>query len=435
MLARARHHVLRRPLVSSLHSETINRPPPKLSERKVKLPKKPPVPTGPNVYVTNKEYLKYIRPLFWYRWTIKFFARDLFLKDGELYAGAFNCPYLKRDMHFFGVENAKLFLGRLTRICRAAGKEPFLSIRKVTYGPEYDAYRITVLSCTPKCHDAPSLLDADATRIGPGISIYDARFAVVLEKAFFRFLWTKRAFDSPWRHLVIPKNVANIKAKQREEDLALSRKELVRHSFVQTPTLEDVIPQPVPEPLPCVSNEPCTDVDFGETIESLFSRGWYVVYNNVTVNVNGEFQVQKQPVLNGFFRFTSFPATMQFSRDVLELADAEKIAVSLWSDAQTVTVQGVSEVNGNMVMTRDARFATLVEQLFVDQYSRHARRSQVRAMKFLAQPRTVEELLTHPGARSHRTYMWDKWEKIVHKRQLVENREREVARSVTVTAE
>ena len=136
MLARARHHVLRRPLVSSLHSETVNWPPPKLSgtyiwphrnflptdaERKVKLPKKPPIPTSPNVYVTNKEYLKYIRPLFWYRWTIKFFARDLFLKDGELYAGAFNCPYLKRDMHFFGVENAKLFLGRLTRICRAAG--------------------------------------------------------------------------------------------------------------------------------------------------------------------------------------------------------------------------------------------------------------------------------------------------------------------------
>ncbi len=90
--------------------------------------------------------------------------------------------------------------------------------------------------------------------------------------------------------------------------------------------------------------------------------------------------------------------------------------MSLWLDAQTVTVQGVSDVNGNMVMTRDVRFATLVERLFVDQYSQHARQSQVRAMKFLAQPQTVEELLTHVGSRSHRTYMWEKWEKILRKR-------------------
>ncbi len=135
-LAHARHHVLRRPLVSSLHSDSIKWPPIKLNgtymspqrnslptdaDRKVKLPKKPPVPTGPHVYVTNKEYLKYIRPLFWYRWNIKWFTRDLYLRDGELYAGAFNSPYLKRDMHFLGAENTKLFLGRLGRICRAAG--------------------------------------------------------------------------------------------------------------------------------------------------------------------------------------------------------------------------------------------------------------------------------------------------------------------------
>jgi len=170
-------------------------------------------------------------------------------------------------------------------------------------------------------------LEEDGTRLGPGISICDARFAVVVEKAFFRFLWTKRAFDSPWRHLVIPGSVAKIKARQRKEDLALAKKELVRHSFVETPSLEDVIPQPVPEPSLCVCNELCTDEDFAETIQPLFSRGWYVVYNNVTVYVDEEYKVQKQPVLNGFFRFTSFPAAMQFSRDVFELADAEKVSV------------------------------------------------------------------------------------------------------------
>lgn len=92
-----------------------------IAERKVKLPVKPGVPTGPRVYVTNKEYNQYIRPLFWYRWGLKFFNRDLYLKDGELCAGAFNSPYLKRDMHFIGAENTKWFMSRLSRICRASG--------------------------------------------------------------------------------------------------------------------------------------------------------------------------------------------------------------------------------------------------------------------------------------------------------------------------
>lgn len=92
-------------------------------------------------------------------------------------------------------------------------------------------------------------------------------------------------------------------------------------------------------------------------------------------------------------------------------------------------MQGISEVDGIMVMRRDARFAVLVEQLFEDHYSRHARHSWVRAMKFLAQPNTVEELIAHPAARSKRTYMWNKWENILNRKQG------ESGASVTVTEE
>lgn len=69
-----------------------------------------------------------------------------------------------------------------------------------------------------------------------------------------------------------------------------------------------------------------------------------------------------------------------------------QITVSLWLDARTVTVQGVSQELENRVMRRDARFAVLVEQLFVEKYARRARRSQVQGTKLLFQPRTVEEV-------------------------------------------
>lgn len=64
-----------------------------------------------------------------------------------------------------------------------------------------------------------------------------------------------------------------------------------------------------------------------------------------------------------------------------------QITVSLWLDARTVTVQGVSQELENRVMRRDA---VLVEQLFVEKYARQARRSQVQGMKLLFQPRVAE---------------------------------------------
>lgn len=62
-------------------------------------------------------------------------------------------------------------------------------------------------------------------------------------------------------------------------------------------------------------------------------------------------------------------------------------------DAKTVTAQDVSQELENWVMRRDAWFAVLVEQLFVEKYSRQAR---VQGMKLLFQLRTVEEVATHP---------------------------------------
>ncbi|KAF8727682.1 hypothetical protein AX14_007118 [Amanita brunnescens Koide BX004] len=92
----------------------------------------------------------------------------------------------------------------------------------------------------------------------------------------------------------------------------------------------------------------------------------------MALEVDGKCAIGKRPVFNGVFRFTSFDAALRFSRDVLDLARAEKITVSLWLEARIVVVQGVSQVKENRVMRRDAR----VEQLFVE---KHARQSQLRA--------------------------------------------------------
>ena len=204
--------------------------------------------------------------------------------------------------------------------------EPFLSVHKVDFGVE-DAYKITIFLSTRQCHDAPSVLDRNGTRIGPGISVYDARFAIVVEKSFQRFLWTKRAFDLPWRHQVIMDNVEGIKARQRDKDLELIQKELKRVTPVKTPSPANVTPFFVPEPPLWASDEPCTDEDFEDVIQPLYARGWYLVYNNVTPEVDGKFVIEKRPVLNGFFRFTSFEAALRFSQDVVDLASAEKVCV------------------------------------------------------------------------------------------------------------
>ena len=89
------------------------------ADRKVKIPKTPPAPTDPPVYITEKEYINHVRPLHWYRWSINYLNRDLYLRGGELHSGSFVCPYLKRDLFFRGFENAKRFMDRLYRIFRA----------------------------------------------------------------------------------------------------------------------------------------------------------------------------------------------------------------------------------------------------------------------------------------------------------------------------
>ena len=207
--------------------------------------------------------------------------------------------------------------------------EPFLSIRKVDVGVE-DAYKITVFLCTHQCRDAPSLLAREETRIGPGISVYDARFAIVVEKSFQRFLWTKRAFNAPWGYRIIMDNVRKIKARQRSEDIELIRKELKRVTPMKTPWLEDVTPRSLPETPPWVFDEPCTNDDFEDVIEPLYTRGWSLVYNfNVTPEIGGKFVIEKRPVLNGLLKFTSFEAALWFSRDVVDLASAEKVSVTV----------------------------------------------------------------------------------------------------------
>lgn len=143
--------------------------------------------------------------------------------------------------------------------------EPFLSIRKVDFRVE-DAYKITVFLCTHQCRDAPSLLA-----------------------------------------------------------IGLIKKELKRLTPIKTPSLEEVMPLSVPEPPPWVSDEPCTDDDFEDAIEPLTR----VVYNNVTPEIEGKFEIEKRPVLNGLFRFTSFDAALRFSRDVVDLASAEKVSVTV----------------------------------------------------------------------------------------------------------
>jgi hypothetical protein len=101
-----------------------------------------------------------------------------------------------------------------------------------------------------------------------------------------------------------------------------------------------------------------------------------------------------------------------------------QITVSLWLDARTVTVQGVSQVLENRVMRRDARFAVLVEQLFADKYTRQTQRSQVQGMKLLLQPGTVNEVATHPAVKFMPMFMKAKWERIRRKRQVEMDRVR-----------
>jgi hypothetical protein len=145
-------------------------------------------------------------------------------------------------LHFRGFENAKRFMDRLNRISRASKvrialgyggmrcglptgfqHEPFLTIRKMDVGVK-GAYRITVLLCTHQCRNAPGHLHENATRIGPGISVYDVRSAIVVEKSFQRFLRTKRAYDMSPKHQVIPNSVEKIREMQREEDILLMNK-------------------------------------------------------------------------------------------------------------------------------------------------------------------------------------------------------------------
>lgn len=163
----------------------------------------------------------------------------------------------------------------------------------------------------------------------------------------------------------------------------------------------------MPEPPLWGYDGPCTDYDFKDVIRPLYTRGWCVIYNNMALEVDGKCAIGKRPVLNGVFRFMSFDAALRFSRDVLDLARAEKVSimiveitmmtryqitVSLWLEARIVVVQGVSQVKENRVMRRDAR----VEQLFVE---KHARQSQLHGMKLFAQPLTVEKVSTQPTAR------------------------------------
>ncbi|KAK2461304.1 hypothetical protein APHAL10511_006831 [Amanita phalloides] len=412
-------HVLRRYSSTSSPIETL---------RKVTFPSVPttPPPTSPTVYVTDDEFAKYVKPLHWFRWSIVHFNRNLYLTpDGELRSGVFSSPYLQRTLHFRGVVGTKEFLRDLIEIVQSGSKEegathePFVAIRP--FGTSQESYRVAVFSGTHRCQDAPSLLNAEGTRVGPGISLHDARLAIVVERVFTDYVRAGRGFETPWKCRNIPRNVGDVKGRQRKADEALIRKEGGWYDAMTTPDLGGVTPLPIPEVPVEVGDEVCTDEEFARVIRPLYTRGWYMVYNNVTrKGGDGQVVLEKQPVLNGFFRFTSFEAAMGFSQEVLDLARVEKVGAMLWVDAQTVTVQGPAwdrgKGGGGGVMKVEARFAVLVEEKFVKEYGKWARASSVVGMKFLSQPESVESVKTHPAAQMANgpsRYMQRKWSRIV----------------------
>lgn len=92
---------------------------------------------------------------------------------------------------------------------------------------------------------------------------------------------------------------------------------------MKTLSLEDVTPLSVSEPPPWVTNEQRTDDDFEDAIEPLYIRGC-IQQRNARDRKLG---IEKRPVLSELFRFTLFDAALWFSRDVVDLASAEKVSV------------------------------------------------------------------------------------------------------------
>ncbi|KAF8630019.1 hypothetical protein AX15_003151, partial [Amanita polypyramis BW_CC] len=292
-------------------------------KRKVPIPEFPPAPKSPLVYVTENEYQTYVKPLFWYRWSLKFLRRNLYLIDGELRSGVFSSPHLRRTLYFNGTEHIKSFVRDINEIIASEKHEPFVSIRTNDNNP--DVYQVSIFSNTHQCHDAPSLLHEGGTRIGPGISLLDARIANLVERHFQeKYLKPGHGFDRPWKHQTIPADVENIKKMHLEADEKMMEKELSSFDSIITPDLGGVIPMPVPEAPLRVYGETCTDDDFARVISPLYTRGWYIVYNNIPKeNDSGQVVIEKHPVLNGFYRFRSFDTAVQFSQDVIDLARAE----------------------------------------------------------------------------------------------------------------
>ncbi|KAF8637908.1 hypothetical protein AX17_002531 [Amanita inopinata Kibby_2008] len=258
-----------------------------------------------------------------------------------------------------------------------------------------DCYRVSVNLATMECRDAPSLLTESGTRIGPGISLRDARFANLIERQFQdRYLNVGRGYELPWRNISVPTSIEELKVKQREVDEKFLRKR--ERSLPEVNFAPGASPLPVPEPL-VASETSCDDGDFTSVISPLYTRGWSVVFNHVPKLKENRGILEKYPVLNGFFKLKSFRAAALFGQDVIALSRAENMSLSLFIEMQTITVQGLSQTSRPEITRRDARFATLVERLFIDKYSGDARAASVHLFGRLVQPESVEELRKHPA--------------------------------------
>ncbi|PFH49906.1 hypothetical protein AMATHDRAFT_62189, partial [Amanita thiersii Skay4041] len=338
---------------------------------------------------------QYIQPLLKGHWALRFHTRTLLLKGGELLGVKYLVPCLRRWFHFGNVDDASAFLKDVVRVSEEEGNEPLLVIKE--HVGEEKEYRVAVYSMTPDCHDAVSLIAKGSQRVGPGLSLMDARFGIILEREFSdNYLSTGRGRDPKWRWTQVPKNVYWIKERQWRGERALIR-QMTKPVFgsMVTPSLEGVVPLPIPD-APASAEGACGDEEFTTLIKPLYSRGWYVVYNHQLRKLsNAEITLKKYPIMTGFYDLKMFDVAVAFTQDVLTLARAENIAVSLWVDSRTVTVQGTSEMSMNISL-REARFAILVERLFAEKYKGHPRTDDVHPLSLLAQPQTVKELRNHP---------------------------------------
>ncbi|TFK38074.1 hypothetical protein BDQ12DRAFT_683925 [Crucibulum laeve] len=363
------------------------------------IPSIPPRPEEPTPYVTTAQIREYIAPLYTRFWAVNYFHREILLREGELVEESFVAPGLNRAFTFRDFAAASNFLKDVEDI---AGKEqhiPSITVRgsRLVSGTPH----VEIASWTAQTVDAPSLLTPGESRIGPGITLKDARLAILLEKKFDESYLTNDigvpSTKRPSRHTREPSTLEAITARQRKLDGVVLKREASQKLVVAEPKVGR---HPIPN-APAASEGMCGDEEFANVLVPLFSRGWSVWYKGGTFHEGENVIASQVASLVGFFRFKSFDDCVALAQEILALAQKENVHDAVISiDANTVTVERLLRRTAEQdIPINDARFAVLVEQLVSDKYHHKLRDSNVYSIQRRAYPSSVEELKMHQFGR------------------------------------